>query len=335
MPELLHPRRAKYGRYWGRYRERRRRVTPGVLTSERPRASDPLWMDYYPWAPGTVPEKMVFAELVNLGVTFFFGAYWGDMPFTEDKYEHYRPDFVLPDQRVIIEIYGTYWHTREDSYEKDAWRAALYAAAGYTYYALWDWEVFNGAALALRRIPELVNPSVRGGKIFLSDRPFDPTASLTAQRRKAPKVVRTEWRGPGRRERRRATLPLSVTKPRLRPPKRKEAERAVGFEKHSEAYLRKVRDYGRDWKNYMDELDDFFTRYGDRAIRAYPKEYRYYLRWRDWWTRWQKMALASPAWADYIRKLGIYFRKYPQARGRYLEAYYRWLSWRRMGYRRL
>lgn len=328
----LHPRRAKYERFWQRQTAALQRLAPGVLSAQKARADRPLWIDYFPWAVGTIAEKMIFAELARRQVTFFFGAYWGDMPFTEDKYEHYRPDFILPEYRIVIEVYGAYWHTMEESRRRDAKKATLYEASGYHYYQLWDYEIFASPEEALNRIPELVHPTLRTGRIYVSDRPFDPSASLRAQRRRGPRVVRL------RVKRRRGAIPPigKPYAPRLRPPKRLHTGRYAGFEGLEQEYLEEIRAYGAEWQAYMNTLAGYFTGPGAAARQeAYRERYRYYLRWRDWWSRWQVAMETSQEYRDWIAELGAYFAQYPSARWIHLTEYYRWLSWRRMGYRRI
>lgn len=327
---MLHPREVKYHRYWERRLGSNRRLPPGVLGSSQPRTDRPLWMDYFPWAPGTVPEKMLFAELAKRQVTFFFGAFWGDSPFTVKK-ERLRPDFLLPEYRIIIEVMGTYWHTRPGSAERDANHVLQYEAAGYKVYQIWDWEIYKDPAGALNQIPELVSPVLRTGKIFVAERPFDPTASLRAQRRAHPRVIRlrvAQQRG-ARKIRARAARKL-----RLASPKKLQDRRAGSFEGFTDATLAKYRTYGQQWKKYIADLNQYFGKNPNAKI-SYQAQYQEALQWKDWWGRWQSSMANSTEWQQYIGRLGTYFQRYPSARGRYQIEYYRWLTWRSMGYRRL
>lgn len=324
----LHPKLVKYQRFWERSARRRERRAPGVLTSSDPLATRPVWSDYFPWAMGTVPEKMIFAELMRRGVSFFFGAYWGDVPFTDDKYERYRPDFILPEYRIIIEIYGTYWHTKEESAQRDARKAIMYTASGYKYYHLWDFDIFASAVDALNTIPELVNPAIKTGQVYVSDRPFDPTASLRAARQGHPKVIRLRTT----KSRTRLTG-LSMKAIRLRAAKKTPPLRSA-FQGLDTAHLAELKGYWHNWQGYMKRLKSYFEG-SPQVQQAYPKEYEYYLRWQDYEDRWQQLMLKPAHWANYIQSLGDYFSKYPGARGAFATEYYRWLTWRRMGYRRL
>jgi hypothetical protein len=49
-------------------------------------------------------------------------------------------------------------------------------------------------------------------------------------------------------------------------------------------YLDEVRAYGTAWLDYIDALGAFFEGHPDRQ-QAYPDEWEYYLKWKDWWTK--------------------------------------------------
>ena len=332
MPQL-HPRIAEHQRYWQRRRDALRRLAPGILSSRRAMTDRPFWVDYYPWAPGTIPEKMVFAELARRQITFFFAPYWGDMPLTQDVYEHYRPDFVLPEYRIVIEVFGAYWHTLEGQAEKDAQKAMMYEASGYHHYVLWDYQIFASVAEAVDTIPELVNPSVRTGHIYVSDRPFDPRSSLQAQRTRGPKVIRLKVRGPSPAAR--VRKPLSVRKPHLHAPRRPKPSTGPGFHGLGDDYLKEIRGYSEEWKGYVEQLGDFFDEYGARAQKAYGEQYTYWLQWKEYWTRWQKVMTLSQDYRDWIDELGRYFRMHPESKWWREEEYYAWLAWRSVDYRTL
>jgi len=60
------------------------------------------FVDPFPGIPGTLPEKMVFAKLIEKGFYFQFQSYYraniSEINFSKD----YRPDFLLPHEKVII-----------------------------------------------------------------------------------------------------------------------------------------------------------------------------------------------------------------------------------------
>lgn len=283
----LHPRYLQYGRYWQRQKLRELRLRPGILSVEHYGPSTPNWVDYFPDVPGTIPEKMVFAELRRRQISFFFASFWGDSPFSEGKKERFRPDFILPEYRIVLEVFGAYWHSRSGSAKRDARRALQYEAAGYKHYILWDWEIYTNVKAAVDTVPDLVAPLIQTGRVFVSDRPFDPVASIRAQRRAKPKVIRV-------RSAKGELDPLirSSRVARLRMPSRVRRDPYEAFGGYDEDTLREVRAHGLKWKRYVEQLGEYFRKY-PRLKGRYKEQYWYYLRWRGWWTRWQRYAGVS------------------------------------------
>lgn len=314
--DKLHPRTAKFARYWERRRLDRKLTTAGTLASGSRRTDQPGWTDYYPDFPGTKIEKIVFKALVDLGITFYFGAYWGDMPFTE-KEERYRPDFILPDYRIVIEVFGAYWHTMEGSYERDATRAALFEAAGYRFVILWDYDILANPYMILDTIPELVNPAVRGGKVIVGDRPFDPTASLVSQRRSQPKVVRLKVgrkvKFPNKMSSYRAYLAYPGTAKTIGT-----HPRFAGF---PDEYLQQLREYTVSWKDYYARLEEYFKQFPTMST-YYPTYYDYWAKWYGWWDRWQR--LTQEDWDTYFTALEGYFEQNPSQREDFMYQYHLW-----------
>lgn len=197
------PRTVFERRYWERISDRIKRYSAGVMTSWRI-GGQVDFIDYWTEVPATKPEKMIFSELVRRQINFKFSWYVGDVPYTQE-YERYRPDFILMDYNIIIEVYGLYWHTRPGSEEHDWTRAMKLTMLGYKIYTLTDIEIItNGAAIALNKIPEIATATIHGNTHLVGQRPFDPTASLRARARRWPKVGTTR-----RRSRRDAIEPIS------------------------------------------------------------------------------------------------------------------------------
>lgn len=118
---------------------RRRRQTRGSFRLHKPR-----WVDPFPQIPGTEPEKRVFAALVQRGIYF---VYQGQVPEFEKGSPmyflappNYKPDFVLPEYRLIIDPFGAFHHSTEEAAKRDTGKIARYSAAGYAYYHPW-WGV--------------------------------------------------------------------------------------------------------------------------------------------------------------------------------------------------
>jgi len=319
----LHPRTAKYYRYWERRRLHRRNALAGTISSGRQRTDEPGWTDYFPEFPGTRVEKIVFKALVDLGITFYFGAYWGDMPFTTDFEERYRPDFILPEYRIVIEVFGAYWHSLESSYKRDSVRASMFEAAGYKFIILWDYEVLNNPFAILDTIPELVNPAIKTGQVYVADRPFNPTASLAARQRSVPKVVRLKTgranRYPQRLSRYKAYLVYPGTE--------KTPGKYYRFAGFPEEYLASLRKYSQEWKDYFDSLSKFFLT-SPQYAGYYSSYYHYWAKWYGWWDRFQR--ITEEDWTAYFAALEGYLSLYPDQREVYLNQYN---IWKRSGIR--
>lgn len=106
------------------------------------------FIDSFPLGFGTLPEKMVYAELSRRGIPFL---YLNDIRFQikEIKFDKtYQADFVLPDLKIIIEVNGAYWHSMDKTIQSDAFKYAIYQVSGYTVLAWWDYDIYS-------RLPEL------------------------------------------------------------------------------------------------------------------------------------------------------------------------------------
>ena len=225
---------------------RQRRAT-SFYTSGR----DPGFIDYFPEAIGTIPEKMVFNELVRRQINFYFTPYFGDIPFTQEQ-ERYRPDFILPDYRIIIEIYGTYWHTRPGSYEYDYLRSALLTASGYTIHILTDAEVLANVFEAVNTIPQLINPAIHGTSHIIGERPVDPSASLRARLKKGPKVYKPNFP----KDRTRVTGRWTPS----RPPRAMAKPITQIFNEGDldSSFLATIQSYADEWKTFMTTVGEYY-----------------------------------------------------------------------------
>ena len=134
-----HPSRSQIG-------VRRRRRQDGVKF----RLHAARWLDPFPDIEGTVPEKMIFAELVRQGFYFIFQ---GDFP-KADRYVQvtaddpdFKPDIIVPEWKVIFDPFGDYHHSKESARASDARKLAFYEAKGYEFIHPWssDVERFGGA----------------------------------------------------------------------------------------------------------------------------------------------------------------------------------------------
>lgn len=274
-------RQLQYNRYWERRKAYYRRRGRGVLASWYPRVGKQNFNDYHPDVPGTIPEKILYQLLIDLRVSFYYAPYFGDLPFTEDKEEHYRPDFLLPDYRIIIEVQGVYWHTRPGAFERDFQRAMWLYAAGYKLYTITDRALMRDPYAALAKISELANPAVRGGKVIVGNKPSDPAASIRARLSQWPKVFAPEFRDTHRGVQ---GVIYAYKHVRLGSGYKYDSDALFDTDMISQEYMQPYIDYGKKWKKYIKQLGAFFKT-GPEAKNAYPALWKYYQEWKGWWDR--------------------------------------------------
>lgn len=117
------------------------------------------WVDPFPLGFGTLPEKMVYAELSRRGIPFY---YLNDFRFQIPEIDFdkwYQADFVIPDIKLIIEIQGAYWHSMEKTIEEDAYKFAIYQTTGWRALAWWDYEILNDLSALFFADPQLLSLS--------------------------------------------------------------------------------------------------------------------------------------------------------------------------------
>ncbi len=125
------------------------------------------WVDPFPEVHGTVPEKMVYAELSRLGIPFLF---LNDIRFQIPDLEFdkkYQADFVFPDVKLIIEVQGAYFHSMQKSIESDAFKFAVYEVTGWTARAWWDYDILSDIQNLVANEPllrALIGTSKTGGR---------------------------------------------------------------------------------------------------------------------------------------------------------------------------
>lgn len=267
-------------RYWQRTRERNNRLRDfGAISSFRAPLRTNKFIDYYAYVPGTLPEKIIFNILAHAGISFYFAPFMGDVPFTKDVVEHFRPDFVLPDYRIIIEIQGQYWHSREGSFDRDYQRAMWFTAMGFKVLTVYDQDVLNNPWKALSDLGILYekdNPG--GGAIFIEGRPQDPTAALRAIQQKWPRKNVIHQKRTGSR----IQDALSRFTVRTRAPQKAVENYPVFTSKDVDPGIEQTyREYGTEFNEYIISLGEYFTKY-PTAATYYPTQYRYWTRWKSW-----------------------------------------------------
>lgn len=125
------------------------------------RLHKPRWIDPFPHIPGTESEKRIFEALWRRKIYFRFQA-----DFTDKELEagagliadaNFKPDFVIPEYRVIIDPFSDFHHTLQDAVARDARKRIFYQyVLGFAFYTPWHSEVIREGGLKIvGRITEL------------------------------------------------------------------------------------------------------------------------------------------------------------------------------------
>lgn len=273
-----------YRRYWQRQAAEMQSRAIGVRMSWSLRSARTFgsFIDYNVSTPGTIPEKMIYEQLINKRVGFYYGYYFGDIPFTNTNEEHLRADFILPDYGIIIEVQGGYWHARPGQWRHDYQRALYLAAAGYKLYTIMDSDILNNPAAALSQVVELLNPALHGGPQMTSGTRPDPTAALRARLRKWPKVIRVNWSGDARASKA-ARYGYHAAASKVKQAYAQDFVFEAGM--MDPELVKQWQEYGQAWRNYVEQLGWTFEAHPNYAT-LYPERYAYWLRWRNWWNRY-------------------------------------------------
>lgn len=125
-----------------------------------------VWLDPFPGILGTLPEKMVYAELSRRQIPFIFQSWFNAVISVVDFNRWYRPDFIIPDAKIIIEVQGFYWHSQPDVIENDAFKYAVYEQLGYTVISWWDFDIYSRIHALFAAEPRLLALSGTGGRVF-------------------------------------------------------------------------------------------------------------------------------------------------------------------------
>lgn len=113
------------------------------------------WIDPFPTVHGTVPEKIVYAALSRRNIQFhFLNDFQISIPELE-IFRKYQADFIIPAEKIIIEVNGYIWHSKPAAIESDAFKYALYEAMGYTVLVWWDYDILENVNKLFLQEPRL------------------------------------------------------------------------------------------------------------------------------------------------------------------------------------
>jgi very-short-patch-repair endonuclease len=140
-----------------RYVKRTKPLSTKILSerANRTRLLRGSWVDPFPFVHGTLPEKMVYAELSRRKIPFYF---LNDLRFQIPEIEFdksFQADFMLPELNVIIEVQGSYWHAMEKAIESDALKFAIYELRGFRVLAWWDYDILSRLQQLFAEDPQL------------------------------------------------------------------------------------------------------------------------------------------------------------------------------------
>lgn len=179
---------------------------PGSSLFRRERRSAPInwrlfqtrWIDPFPEVPGTLPEKMVVAELAKRNVQFIFQADFSQHVLSQfppayrtvmlsEGYLDIRTDILLPLYKVAIEVQGEYWHSIPEGIARDEQKGRIYTALemilGWQVYWLWEDDILADVVGQVDRITQIPAHPEFEGKWVIGD-VRDDTAGLASRNRK-------------------------------------------------------------------------------------------------------------------------------------------------------
>lgn len=151
----------------------------------------PEWRDPFPGVLGTLPEKMVLAEMVHRQIPFSFQHVLPDLQHLDGTQE-WRVDFYIPSTKLILEVNGNYWHTLEGAPAKDAFRYAALEYHGYKVLVWWEDEILTSMLRLFDEEPTFRHPPVKGPPVKLDNNVDDLKAvrKMNASRRRRVSSVK-------------------------------------------------------------------------------------------------------------------------------------------------
>jgi very-short-patch-repair endonuclease len=83
--------------------------------------------------------------------------------------DFFQADFILPNQRIIIEVQGAHWHSMTKTIEEDALKFAYYQQMGWKPLAWWDYDILDNVNKLFDQVPELLAASAFTGTIHSTE----------------------------------------------------------------------------------------------------------------------------------------------------------------------
>jgi len=106
----------------------------------------------------SLSEVKIIQLIIKYSMTF---RYVGNSKFwIQGKNRWYNPDFIDEENKIIIEVFGNYWHGSEKAKIADKERIETYKNKGYLPIIIWEHELKNTDENILERLEELKNEKV-------------------------------------------------------------------------------------------------------------------------------------------------------------------------------
>jgi hypothetical protein len=128
----------------------RKKRKPYFLKRVRVRVA--VWVDPFPNLQGSVPEKMVMAELVRRKIFFQHSTTGNEVGGEVDP--TWKADFLFPQFKIWLEVQGSYFHTLPGAVEHDALRFTTVEAAGWRPIFWWEEDIRARLQEIMNEIPE-------------------------------------------------------------------------------------------------------------------------------------------------------------------------------------
>ena len=79
-------------------------------------------------------EQLVYSTLDNYEI-----KYQKQVPL----FDKFVVDALFPEQKLILEIFGDYWHLQPRTLQKDAWKRKFLKNLGYRIEEIWEHDIKN------------------------------------------------------------------------------------------------------------------------------------------------------------------------------------------------
>ena len=107
----------------------------------------------------TAPEQSLIKIIKENNLPFNYvgdGGIW-----LRGKHHSFNPDFLSKNPKHIIEVFGNYWHNREDMKKRDEERLQTYSKYGYKTLIIWEHELKKNQQEILNKINKFMGEDIQ------------------------------------------------------------------------------------------------------------------------------------------------------------------------------